>query len=500
MVSPVIASPTPVCVPALLPGNLYLEAENDTECFPEEDPFNPCIDVLDHALLRAAIWIVITLAIGGNAIVIGVTIGHLLRSRQLGKNAHVMYYLYVNLAVADFCMGVYLLTIASVDVDTRGEYSLHAVEWQTGPGCDIAGFLAILSSIMSIYTLVIITLERTYTIKFALQRKELTKYHVGLIMGIGWIIGVVIALLPIFDVSDYGSVSICLPFDVEDDVSLGYVSFIMVITGIASLAILVCYIYLFYVVVCGTRKKKLYGSMNGREELKLAFRMSLLIITDFACWGPIAFFGLTAALWKPLISVEDSKIIMVFVFPLNSCLNPILYSFSTRIFRHNLLLVLSYCGLCKSPTKQVYTSGSYHTNDNRPSASSMGRRGTESSLLSWFSSAVYSRRGSSVSISNGSIEDFSSHRQSYRVSVCSTQSGSSSEMELNDHPLEHAIPMRLLREPRPSLCSLSTQLAPMQPLPEEVEEDHELSPRRRGQLILVAYDVQFDYACKLSFV
>ena len=418
----------------------------------------------------------------------------------MGKNAHVMYYLYVNLAVADFCMGVYLLTIASVDVDTRGEYSLHAVKWQTGPGCDIAGFLAILSSIMSIYTLVIITLERTYTIKFALQRKELTKYHVGLIMGIGWITGVVIALLPIFGVSDYGSVSICLPFDVEDDVSLSYVSFIMVITGIASLAILVCYVYLFYLVVCSTKKKKLYGSMNGREELKLAFRMSLLIITDFACWGPIAFFALTAALWKPLISIENSKIIMVFVFPLNSCLNPILYSFSTRTFRHNLLLVLSYCGLCKNCTKQVYTSGSYHTNDNRPSASSMGRRGTESSLLSWFSSAVNSRRGSSVSISTGSIEDITSSRQSYRMSVCSTQSGSSSEMELNDHPSEHAIPMRRLREPRPSLCSLSTQVAPMQPLPEEVEEDHELSPKRRGQSILAAYDVQLEYACTLCLL
>lgn len=59
--------------------------------------------------------------------------------------------------------------IAIVDLRTRGYYSQHAIEWQTGPGCSAAGFLSVFGGELSVYTLSTITLERWHTITNALQ-------------------------------------------------------------------------------------------------------------------------------------------------------------------------------------------------------------------------------------------------------------------------------------------------------------------------------------------
>ena len=61
---------------------------------------------------------------------------------------------YANLASADLLMGICLLTIALVDAITLGHFSEDDVEWRTGPGCRFAGFCAITSTMVSVYTLV----------------------------------------------------------------------------------------------------------------------------------------------------------------------------------------------------------------------------------------------------------------------------------------------------------------------------------------------------------
>lgn len=41
-------------------------------------------------------------------------------------------FLMCNLALADFCMGVYLMLIASIDLHSMGEYFNFAYDWQYG--------------------------------------------------------------------------------------------------------------------------------------------------------------------------------------------------------------------------------------------------------------------------------------------------------------------------------------------------------------------------------
>lgn len=77
------------------------------------------------------------------------------------------------LAFADMLMGVYLLTIASVDVYYRGVYSLYDVTWRTSSGCQLAGFLSTFSSELSVFTLTAITLDRFLVIAFPLKLRRL---------------------------------------------------------------------------------------------------------------------------------------------------------------------------------------------------------------------------------------------------------------------------------------------------------------------------------------
>ena len=92
------------------------------------------------------------------------------------EESRVQSCLLTNLAVADLLMGVgvYLLTIAVIDVRWQGEYFNHDVEWRSGIGCQIVGVLSVLSSEVSVPILTIITVDRFICIIFPFKFKRVT--------------------------------------------------------------------------------------------------------------------------------------------------------------------------------------------------------------------------------------------------------------------------------------------------------------------------------------
>lgn len=88
------------------------------------------------------------------------------------------------------------------------------------------------------------------------------------------------------------------------------------------------------------------------------------MFTNFACWAPIAFFGLTALAGVPLINVTKAKILLVFFYPLNSCANPYLYAILTAQYRRDLFMLLSKFGICTQRAQQYrmnYSNNPTHT-------------------------------------------------------------------------------------------------------------------------------------------
>uniref|UniRef100_A0A665W0F5 Thyrotropin receptor n=1 Tax=Echeneis naucrates TaxID=173247 RepID=A0A665W0F5_ECHNA len=310
------------------------EEGEEVACAPVPDEFNPCEDIMGFGFLRVSVWFVSLLAILGNVVVLLV----LLTSHY---KLSVSRFLMCHLAFADLCMGIYLLLIASVDLHTRAEYFNHAIDWQTGPGCGLAGFFTVFASELSVYTLTVITLERWYAITFAMRLdRKLRLHHAAAVMLGGWIFCLVLALLPLVGVSSYQKVSICLPMDTQSTVAQVYILSVLVLNILAFLVICACYFKIY----CAVHNPHYH---SGSKDTNIAKRMAVLIFTDFLCMAPISFYAMSAVLDRPLITVSNSKILLVLFYPLNSCANPFLYAIFTKAFRGDVFILLSKVGLCQ---------------------------------------------------------------------------------------------------------------------------------------------------------
>ncbi|XP_045307719.1 thyrotropin receptor isoform X5 [Leopardus geoffroyi] len=306
----------------------------DMVCTPKSDEFNPCEDIMGYKFLRIVVWFVSLLALLGNVFVLII----LLTSHY---KLTVPRFLMCNLAFADFCMGMYLLLIASVDLYTHSEYYNHAIDWQTGPGCNAAGFFTVFASELSVYTLTVITLERWYAITFAmrLDRKMRLRHAYAIMVG-GWVCCFLLALLPLVGISSYAKVSICLPMDTETPLALAYIILVLLLNIVAFIIVCSCYVKIYITV-----RNPQYNP--GDKDTKIAKRMAVLIFTDFMCMAPISFYALSALMNKPLITVTNSKILLVLFYPLNSCANPFLYAIFTKAFQRDVFILLSKFGICK---------------------------------------------------------------------------------------------------------------------------------------------------------
>jgi hypothetical protein len=298
-------------------------------CTPTPDAFNPCEDIMGYPVLRVAVWFVVACSVFGNMSVIVVLLG-------IFKRLSVPKFLQLNLAIGDLFMGVYLAMLATADITTMGKYFNYALDWQLGLGCQLAGASSLFASQLSIFTLIVITFERYYTITYSIDLNMRLKLGwAAKIMLIGWIYAFASAMLPIFaNINSYSRTSICLPMRIIYNADRRFILVLLVVDSCAFLIIFICYLRMYLLIV----RQKTQATLKERT---VAMRMALLVLTDFACWAPIIFFSSTAVFGHPLISVTNSKILIVFFYPLNSMANPFLYVLSTRQYRRDLNYVIS---------------------------------------------------------------------------------------------------------------------------------------------------------------
>ena len=309
-------------------------------CDSPSDEFSSCDDLMKNKTLQICIWILGIPAFLGNLLVI------IWRIIDKEEN-RVHSFLLTNLAVADMFMGVYLLTISIVDARWRGEYFKHDTKWRAGIGCQIIGVLSMLSSEVSVLILTVITMDRFICIIFPFKFKRLTYKSAVFTCAVVWILGVVISVIPItgidyfYDKSgDFGFYSrsaVCLPLQLSEGTPAGWeysASFFIGLNFVSFTFILVAYILMFWTV---KRAARAVRSTSMNKESAMAKRLIFIVMTDFCCWMPIiiiSILSLTGNFYDP------DKIafvwIAVFVLPLNSSLNPILYTFSTERTKRSL--------------------------------------------------------------------------------------------------------------------------------------------------------------------
>ena len=127
------------------------------------------------------------------------------------------------------------------------------------------------------------------------------------------------------------------------------------------MVIVFCYMAM-YVSIRGSH------SWNSKDTV-VAKRMALLVFTDFFCWAPIIFFSITAAFESNFarISLDEAKVLTIFVLPLNSCANPFLYAFFTRQFKKDCVK------LCKR-IEESSILGNFPSSGSRRASNSSNRQ------------------------------------------------------------------------------------------------------------------------------
>ena len=292
------------------------------KCDAPMDELSSCKDLLQSDFFRVFLWLLAVLAMTGNA---GVLIYRMMADE---KNTPPAFRVLVkNLCASDFLMGVYMMIIGAADVQFRNKYVEEEADWRHSVACKVAGVLAFLSSEVSAFVICLITLDRLLVICFPLKsRLHLESKSATITCGCLWVTCLVLAVVPlIVGLEFYNQNGICLPLPITRHQFSGQ---------LYAFSIFVVLNFLLFVLI-GGGQMVIYravreagtavGTHRRQQEMIIARRLFLVVFTDFCCWFPVGVMGLLAASGTA-IPGEVNVWVAIFVMPLNSALNPFLYT------------------------------------------------------------------------------------------------------------------------------------------------------------------------------
>ena len=235
-----------------------------------------------------------------------------------------------------------MLIIAYQNIIWQGEYFKHDNSWRRSKLCILAGVVSTLSSEVSVLTLTVITIDRLISIVFPFRFRRMSFKIAVVSMIIVWLFGMLISLTPLLrndyfhdfdrDVHFYGRSALCLPFHLSTEKIPGWeysVSIFLGLNGVSFIFIAVAYILMYRTI---TKTSNAVRSTRMNQHYTIAIRMILIILTDLLCWFPviiISILSLTGHFDDPNGSAYAW--IAVFVVPINSAINPLIYTFSTPL-------------------------------------------------------------------------------------------------------------------------------------------------------------------------
>ncbi|MCI4386102.1 hypothetical protein PGIGA_G00058330 [Pangasianodon gigas] len=309
------------------------------KCKPNSDGLSSFEDLLASVILRVSVWVMAFLTCFGNLFVIGM--------RTLIRAENNLHAICIKvLCCADCLMGVYLFFVGIYDVKFRGEYNKNAHVWMESLECRTIGFLAMLSSEVSVMLLTYLTLEKFLVIVFPLSHLRPGKNQTFTILAVIWLVGISIATVPLLNDelfgNYYGRNGVCFPLHserVEKPTAKVYsTSIFLGLNLVAFLIIVISYSSMFYSIYkTGINATELRSRLH--KDVAVANRFFFIVFSDALCWIPIFLVKILSLLEVEIPGTITSWVV-IFILPINSALNPILYTLTTSFFREQVELML----------------------------------------------------------------------------------------------------------------------------------------------------------------
>ncbi|XP_071798566.1 uncharacterized protein [Asterias amurensis] len=329
----------------------------DCKTLEPEPPLFMCSTLMPNLVLKISMWILGISALVGN---IFVMIWRCHEETEGRDSRKVHSLLVFNLAASDSLMGLYMMIIAIADVRYGDTYFEQSSEWQTSIPCRLAGFISIVASEASVFFLTLISIERFLAIVYPFSSRHIRPKMGRIISASIWICTLIVGVVPTilaFDSSSdlYGLSDVCIGLPLMTKVAryetrkqiidAGGVANITVeiphaaeyraswffsialflgVNLLCFAVILICYVCMFASVK--TSRKEVRRYQNGDDEVRMAIKMAAIVMTDFVCWIPVIVMGILSQSRIVEIPPETYAWVVVFILPINSSLNPYLYT------------------------------------------------------------------------------------------------------------------------------------------------------------------------------
>ncbi|XP_078492171.1 uncharacterized protein LOC108950168 [Ciona intestinalis] len=357
--------------------------------------FSTPFEMIGTVFIRVLMWIMGILSLIGNGLVFLFTVIEIRKKNEPIKTSFLWFV--INLSLSDFLMGVYLVAISSKGAEYSGRYCYHDAEWRSSNLCSGFGSLTIISSEVSALTMAVMATFRLISVYKPFKMTNVKRVAYMPPTFIVWAVGILLGTIPLIQTSSgyfvssiwfpnyfastdiitkdqfmflyksvsryhtnissptlnwdqakhkmaetfkeleikaefgyYGETSVCMPklFVTVGEAVWEYSAFLIVLNFCLFMYVVAVYIALF------KRSTKMKNS--ARRSNKLQKTISLLILTNFCCWIPIcimAFVSLSGVQLDRIVYVISAGVLL----PINSVINPIIYSDIGRIAVQKLI-------------------------------------------------------------------------------------------------------------------------------------------------------------------
>ncbi|XP_076445826.1 uncharacterized protein LOC143283470 [Babylonia areolata] len=189
---------------------------------------------------------------------------------------------------------------------------------------------------VSAFLICLITLDRFIVLRFPFSHTRFRAMSAHIACSIIWALGLLLAAVPLFSSTShwefYHQTDICIPLPITRADFAGHMysfSVMIVCNLILFLLIAVGQSLIYWSVKSNTMSDQI-AEAKGSEKAKskdtaIARRLITIAMSDFLCWFPIGLCGLLAAN-DVIIPGEVNVAMAIFILPLNSALNPFIYT------------------------------------------------------------------------------------------------------------------------------------------------------------------------------
>ncbi|XP_064417140.1 leucine-rich repeat-containing G-protein coupled receptor 5 isoform X2 [Latimeria chalumnae] len=301
------------------------KSHHSVQCSPSPGPFKPCDHLFGSWLIRIGVWTITLVSLTCNVLV-AVTV---FRSPTFASSVKMLVGL---IAAANSFMGFSCGILAFVDAWTFGQFSKFGAWWESGTGCQAAGFLSVFSSEACVFLLTVAALERGLSAQGPVKPEARSSpCNIKMAAACCFTSSLLIAALPLFRVGEYGISPLCLPLPFGGAHTMGFLVSLVLINSLCFLVMTVAYTRLY----CKLDKAEL----ENLWDCSLIKHIAWLLFTNCILYCPVAFLSFSSLLNLPFISPEVIKSVLLVIVPLPACLNPLLYLLFNPHFKEDLGLL-----------------------------------------------------------------------------------------------------------------------------------------------------------------